>query len=325
MKLIRFAYLWREKSIVVQYVPTEDISESEESVTPISTIHTVTLTSDDATVLPSELLSDEEWVRNTTNLMLLRRTSTAVSQEDKDKADNLVQHLATQFREHKNQKVLKARRNHWSMKLASKNLAASAAYMILSEHVKKDIARLNQEDSLLSGDMSKFHDCSLVPDHHGAYIYYDTNNEVFIRSGKVTNRGFRVRNDEHRLAAKNLTAKSRFYAMYPSKLSERAGVRGTRGIFENLIQVVGAGFVSTSSEAQNLNRDWKEGGFLILSDKEKDRISGSSAGKTQLEKFHNICPYQLELGYDLAISPVHNVSENPGFESFWGVISGYVK
>ena len=113
--------------------------------------------------------------------------------------------------------------------------------------------------------------------------------------------------------------------MYPSKLSERAGVRGTRGIFENLIQVVGAGFVSTSSEAQNLNRDWKEGGFLILSDKEKDRISGSSAGKTQLEKFHNICPYQLELGYDLAISPVHNVSENPGFESFWGVISGYVK
>ena len=96
-------------------------------------------------------------------------------------------------------------------------------------------------------------------------------------------------------------------------------------MFEDLIQLVGFGFVSTSPEALNLNRDWKEGGFLILSEKEKERISKSSSGKTQLEKFHNICAYQLELGYDLAISPLHNVSQNPGFESFLGVVSGYVK
>ena len=80
-----------------------------------------------------------------------------------------------------------------------------------------------------------------------------------------------------------------------------------------------------SPDAQTLNRDWKEGGFFIMSEKEKERISGSSAGKTQLEKFHNICAYQLELGYDLSISPLHNVSQNPGFESFSGVVHGYDK
>ena len=327
MKMIRFAYDWRVRPIVVKQ-PDEptNTADNQASVTPTTAIHTVKLTTIEAIVLPSELLSNEEWVRNTTNLMSLARTSTIVSQEDKDKADKLVQHLTARFGLHKNLKIfIKAKRNHWSMKLAMRNLAVNAASMILSEHVKKHIARLNEEDSLLSGDVSKFRDCSLVPEQHGAYLYYDTNNEVFIRSGKVTHRGFKVRDDEHRLAAKNMTAKSRFYSLYPSQSSQRANVKGTRGVFEDLIQLVGSGFVSTSSDALNLNRDWKEGGFLILTDKEKDRISGSSAGKTQLEKFHNICAYQLELGYDLAISPVHNVSENPGFESFLGVISGYVK
>jgi hypothetical protein len=89
--------------------------------------------------------------------------------------------------------------------------------------------------------------------------------------------------------------------------------------------LVGSGFISTSPDALNLNRDWKDGGFLILSIKEKERISKSSAGKTQLDTFHNICAYQLELGYDLAISPLHNVSQNPGFESFLGIVNGYDK
>jgi hypothetical protein len=100
--------------------------------------------------------------------------------KDKDKANKLAQPLPARFREHKSQKVLAVRRNHWSMKLVSKNLAVNAALMVLSNHVKKDIARLNEEDSLLSGDISKFQECSLVPEQHGAYLYYDKNNEVFI-------------------------------------------------------------------------------------------------------------------------------------------------
>lgn len=140
-------------------------------------------------------------------------------------------HLTTRFGEHKNQKVLKARCYHWSMKLASKNLAVDAACMILSEHVKKDIARLKKEVSLLSGDVSKFRYCSLVSEQHGAYLYYDTNNEVFIRSGKVTHRGFKVRDDEYRLAAENLASSIR--STHPTRRKEPTNVRGTRGVFEN--------------------------------------------------------------------------------------------
>lgn len=67
MKLIRFAYDWRERAIVVEHqdLPT-DITDSEESVTSTAAIHTVKLTSVEATVLLSELLSDEERVRNKT-------------------------------------------------------------------------------------------------------------------------------------------------------------------------------------------------------------------------------------------------------------------
>ena len=37
-------------------------------------------------------------------------------------------------------------------------------------------------------------------------------------------------------------------------------------------------------------------------------------------KFRHMLAYQVELGYDLALSPDDNVSSNPGFESVLGVL-----
>ncbi len=42
----------------------------------------------------------------------------------------------------------------------------------------------------------------------------------------------------------------------------------------------------------------------------------------ELQKFQDICAYQLEFGYDLAIGPGNNVSRSPGFESVLGVFGG---
>ena len=67
---------------------------SEESAVPTNSIHTVELVSSEVTILPSDLLSNKEWVRNITNLMSLVRTS-IISKEEKDKADKLVQHTAS--------------------------------------------------------------------------------------------------------------------------------------------------------------------------------------------------------------------------------------
>jgi hypothetical protein len=45
-------------------------------------------------------------------------------------------------------------------------------------------------------------------------------------------------------------------------------------------------------------------------------------GTTEIEKFHDMCAYQFEMGYDLAISPGCNVSRSPGFESVLGIYGG---
>jgi hypothetical protein len=45
-------------------------------------------------------------------------------------------------------------------------------------------------------------------------------------------------------------------------------------------------------------------------------------GLTDIQKFHDICAYQFEMGYDLAISPGCNASESSGFEVMLGIYGG---
>ena len=43
--------------------------------------------------------------------------------------------------------------------------------------------------------------------------------------------------------------------------------------------------------------------------------------QSEITKFHHILAYQMELAYNLAISPDKNMSKSPGFESLLGVTS----
>ena len=72
-----------------------------------------------------------------------------------------------------------------------------------------------------------------------------------------------------------------------------------------------------------MNRYFKEGGVLILNEEEKKsiKLSMQNLKCSELEKFHNILAYQIELGYNLALSPDNNVSKSSGFESALGVTS----
>ena len=134
--------------------------------------------------------------------------------------------------------------------------------------------------------------CHDFPEREGAYLYYDKNDECFIRSGKVTRRGFSVHDSEHRkAAAASSSSKSHFYFLYPSNTSPWSGSTGTRGKFENLVQLIAAGFVRDSAAAAKLDGDWKEGGLLILSDDMKEKIrnrGGTGSTLSDIQKFQYI-------------------------------------
>ena len=156
----------------------------------------------------------------------------------------------------------------------------------------------------------------------GAYLYFDTNNDSWIRSGKVTGRGFSIRHREHQKRAASKRTVSRFYLRYPSKTSARKKSSRRKGHFENLRQYIALGFeVGNEDVGRMVTAGFDEGGIFSFEDNEKKNIDAqkrSGRGTTMLKKIDMIA-YLVELAYDLAISPVDNVSQNPGFESCLGV------
>ena len=58
-----------------------------------------------------------------------------------------------------------------------------------------------------------------------------------------------------------------------------------------------------------LDKSWKDGDLLIFNEKEGKQIRASMGkGMTDIQKIHDVCAYQFEMGYDLALSPGCNVS-----------------
>jgi len=207
--------------------------------------------------------------------------------------------------------------------ISDSTLMNYSALLALCNHVADELRFLQDSDSLLPPNPYNFFQCTRFPMREGAYLYYDGNKGSFIRSGKVTRRGFAVRGKEHFDESKKVKSSTHFYDLYPSNSCPRTNKRGINGTFKNLQMIVGAGWDPTSSCAKMLDRSWENGGLLIVNERESAQIRGSMGkGTTEIEKFHDMCAYQFEMGYDLAISPGCNVSRSPGFESVLGIYGG---
>jgi hypothetical protein len=96
------------------------------------------------------------------------------------------------------------------------------------------------------------------------------------------------------------------------------------GHFENLAQVVAAGFDSSSAPAMFMNKNHEQGGLLIMNTDDLRQIDSVLKSKqlSQLQKCQEFTAYLFEFGYDLAINPDINVSRSPGFESFLCIYGG---
>ena len=90
------------------------------------------------------------------------------------------------------------------------------------------------------------------------------------------------------------------------------------GYFNNLSQYVALGFeVGNDEVGGKLAEDYDNGALFMFNEFEMKKIDESKkAGRTAttLKRIDTIA-YLIELAYDLAISPLDNISESPGFES----------
>ncbi|KAL7498904.1 hypothetical protein ACHAWT_008594 [Skeletonema menzelii] len=299
-------------------------------------VHTVN-NHDDNAMSPSELLGNQSWVDSAVKLFCLDEYMQSCFKSDANlddglmkykaelqkKADVLVKMLRQRLKEHIKTRAI-SRRDHWVWNLARKNLSVVAAYMILAGHTKPRIACIKEDGALLFPDTNKFAPCAMHPKHEGCYLFYDYNECVFIRSGKVTGGGVESRLKQHKSAAEAEIASSRFYDQYPSEKTVRSEKRDKRGFFEDLHPVLAAGFCPDCDVAKSVCEDVKDGGILLLSEHEKASITSYKLDEkmTDIEKFRAILAYQFELGYDLAIASRDNVSQSPCFESFIGIFGG---
>jgi hypothetical protein len=310
-------------------IATPAATERPNVVSPSPSVVEMNLRIDgDDYVKPSALLSNQRWIDLIFELFNVRRTvqnpfANICGEETKSKADLLVKILRGRLQKLMDKRnVHPDRRGHWAIKLANKNLSLVAAYMVFLDHVKEDLSRLDESKSLLTPCINRFSKLqSCNEEEKGSYLYYDTNNHEFIRSGKVSAKGFGERHREHlREARKEAIPESKFYLSYPTRENVRAKSTSTRGVFEQLTLYIAAGFDSKCSLAANIDKSFEEGGVMIMNATDKANINESmKQSPDSLNKFHAFLSYQMELGYDLAIAPSCNVSGSFGFESFVGL------
>ncbi len=139
-----------------------------------------------------------KYVISILDLEMTAAATSNVSVSNNEKADLLLIKLREQFKSHvKAQVKQSSKQNHWVLEFAYKNLPVIAAATLLSNYLKIELKCLTKNACLLGYNSNQFIPCLVFPRREGAYLYYDVNREVFVRSGKVVRRGFQVRHDKH--------------------------------------------------------------------------------------------------------------------------------
>lgn len=152
-----------------------------------------------------------------------------------------------------------------------------------------------------------------LPDVHGSYLYWDTIQCKWVRSGKVVGRGVAERVAEHEENSKQRTTstkKSRFYSTYPATPTSADGAQ-----FADLACYVGIAWDASNATAcaalcgSDL-LSWTATTMAMIT---RSKVSSSKPQK-QLAAVGFLCELVLELC--LGVDDI--VSESPGFEAFTG-------
>ena len=219
------------------------------------------------------------------------------------------------------------KKNHWVWRFFCRNIPRIAALMIMSRHVREDMDSFGDNDCYLRPFTCFQPATNSEAKLEGNYLYHDSERSIWVRAGSVTCRGFVVRHREHEKGALrqgSTNIKSEFYARYPHRESENAINPRRCGFFDTLEQYVGLGFnPSMKAEICNTGKD-EVLSLLSWSSRDLKEIGRVNfrGHRTLQDKQYKMVGYAFEKAYDLSISPVHNVSRNPGFETPLGVFGG---
>ena len=244
-----------------------------------------------------------------------------------ERADLLQKHLEERLLRHCQIRIPdEKKRKHWCLKLGAKNFPQVAAIITLFDHVKPDLSCLDHNQCLLATPSSFLKATSnSEASMQGCYVYYDKNNEEWIRSGKAVGSNFKKRHEEHAKEAKLTTAassKSKFYNSYPSKSVVLPDASAKKGNFENLQMLVGIGFNKLLKG--KLTCDFETQGGIFHFDAETnnniDAVKFQGNPRLQQKQLHML-GYIWELAYDLCLAPGSNISGNPGFEAVLGIFA----
>ena len=218
-------------------------------------------------------------------------------------------------------------RKSWVWPFFVKQVNALAAVAALNNQQHQDLQCATSSTSLLrapaGGVFTKWGTSN--GDCEGCYLFWDTVNLCWVRSGKVAGltADFNSRIGQHRACAGKASATSPFYVAYPTLanpgVDHSVPKAGRRGNFEQLTAYVGLGF--RRSDVELGEEEMHE--LFVFDDQDVDSIKkvGMRGASTE-EKMLQIISYSLELFYDLCIPDSNNVSASPGFESFIGVYGG---
>jgi hypothetical protein len=229
---------------------------------------------------------------------------------------------------HMQQKVPEQKRKSWVFKFVRENLGRASSAMIVMGHINAKRVLTNNNKTCVLKNLGQYPKSFVPTDNlvnfEGCYLYYDTAEGSFVRSGKVNgeNRSFIARHKEHLKAAKSKELPSKFYKAYPSQAAPETQQTLQRGNFEDLEQYCGLGFSRRESIEALHQTDGS--GIFVWSKEVLERIGAvnfSGAKDLEAKQLHMV-GYLCELVYDLALAPDQNVSQSPGFETPLGIFGG---
>jgi hypothetical protein len=286
---------------------------------------------------PSEYLDDSAWVEMVGETF--EGSFDAVTDEIKMQADDLYSRLLQNLGSHIQKKVDKSKRCHFTLRWSRQNLSQFAAIVTLAGHVRDEPSIVGDKECLLKNPVGSKHRCVLVDNEftnpEGCYIYYDTVNGEWIRSGKVAgtcndHEGMMDRHKEHLASAARNDNSSSLYIQYPAKSSSLATTVQSNNIrpypwqayFEDLEIFCRIGFICSDIVQQRLTADGDSDdspkGIFVWDKACIDSLNkcGKGGVTTLKDKQLHMVAYLLELGYELMLSAKMDVSTMPGFEKF---------